>query len=408
MHDTFTIDAPFAVRFTHRLRCTRRCLDPANPTLADALGPADSSHPADRPARVLAFVDSGVAVAWPRTRDDLAAYARAYPRRMTLAGDTVIVPGGETIKNDPARVEGMIERIRDARLCRQSYVLAIGGGAVLDAAGYAAAVAHRGIRLIRVPTTTLAQGDSGVGVKNGINAFGRKNYQGVFAPPWAVINDEAYLATLDPRDRRCGLSEAVKVGLVKDAAFFERIERDADRLAAGDEAVLIPIIRRSAELHLRHITDGGDPFEMIAARPLDFGHWSAHRLEQLSGYDIRHGEAVAIGIAIDTLYSARLGLLHMSEAERILRGLRTLGFTLSHPLLSDPKPILAGLEEFREHLGGRLTIMLLKAVGHGVDVHEVDASKMAEAIAMTSAAPGDRPPRSRTSARPAQQSRTSS
>ncbi len=379
MHTTHAIDAPFSVHYTHRLRFTRRCLQPGNSTLADVVLPRG-----DGPAPVLAFVDSGVAAHWPATPGDFDAYCRVHAKRMTAAGAAITIPGGEGIKNDPAHVNRIIEHIRDAKLCRQSYVLAIGGGAVLDAVGYAAAVAHRGIRLIRVPTTTLSQGDSGVGVKNGINAFGRKNYQGVFAPPWAVINDEAFLATLDPRDRRAGLSEAVKVALVKDAAFFEQIEREADRLAAvgdmGDEAALIPIIRRSAELHLRHITDGGDPFEMVTARPLDFGHWSAHRLEQLTNFTLRHGEAVAIGLALDVMYSTLAGMLPRTDADRIIQCLQRLGFTLTHPLLDDPRPMLTGLEEFREHLGGRLTVMLLAAIGRGVDVHDIDAAMMTAAM----------------------------
>lgn len=375
MQPNYAIDAPFAVAYMHRLRFTRRGLDPANTTLADLIEPRG-----DGPAPLLAFIDSGVAEHWPDTQREVAAYLGAHGRYAISAGPAVTVPGGEAIKNDPAHVDHILARIRDAKLCRRSYVLAIGGGAVLDAVGYAAAVAHRGIRLIRVPTTTLSQGDSGVGVKNGINAFGRKNYQGVFAPPWAVINDEAYLTTLDPRDMRCGLSEAVKVALVKDAPFFDQIERGAADLAAGDEHALIPVIRRSAELHLRHITEGGDPFEMIAARPLDFGHWSAHKIEQLSGYAVRHGEAVAIGVAVDAVYSSLVGMLAPSDAARIIACLASLGFDLSHQWLARPGDILAGLDEFREHLGGRLTIMLLAGIGRGVDVHAVDASAMSEAM----------------------------
>ena len=138
----------------------------------------------------------------------------------------------------------------------------LGGGAVLDAVGFAAAAAHRGVRLVRVPTTTLAQADSGVGVKNGINAFGKKNFLGTFSPPWAVINDEAFLQTLSDRDWRCGIAEAVKVALLKSERFFDQIGEAVPRLRMRDEQALIPIVRRSAWLHLHHITDGGDPFEL--------------------------------------------------------------------------------------------------------------------------------------------------
>src|SRR6202022_3179540 len=116
--------------------------------------------------------------------------------------------------------ERMLKVFHAAGLDRRSYVVVVGGGAVLDAVGFAASIAHRGIRLVRLPTTTLAQADSGVGVKNGVNLFGKKNWLGAFAVPWAVINDTAMLATLPDRDFVCGFSEAVKVFLLKDPAAF--------------------------------------------------------------------------------------------------------------------------------------------------------------------------------------------
>ena len=153
------------------------------------------------------------------------------------------------------------------------------------------------------PTTTLSQADSGVGVKNGLNAFGQKNFIGTFTPPFAVINDFNLLATLAPRDKRSGYVEAVKVACIRDANFFDELERDAGQLAAFEPAAMKQLIRRCAELHLDHIATSGDPFEAGSARPLDFGHWAAHKLEQLSDFHICHGEAVAIGIALDVIYS---------------------------------------------------------------------------------------------------------
>src|SRR5215471_17482081 len=137
------------------------------------------------------------------------------------------------------------------------------------------------------------------------------------------------------------------------------------------------VIHRCAELHLNHIATSGDPFERGSARPLDFGHWAAHKLEQISEFKIRHGEAVAIGIALDTIYSRNAGLLDAASTERILRLLENLGFDLhANELLhtdSENCPlVLAGLEEFREHLGGQLTITVLKAIVKGVEVHEID------------------------------------
>jgi 3-dehydroquinate synthase len=134
------------------------------------------------------------------------------------------------------------------------------------------------------------------------------------------------------------------------------------------------LVKRCAELHMQHIA-GKDPFESGSSRPLDFGHWSAHKLEQLSNFEILHGEAVAMGMALDTVYSNLSGHLTDAESLRILDLLIKLGFELSHPMMlisSSNSAILSGLEEFREHLGGELTIMLLNGIGKGLEVHQID------------------------------------
>jgi 3-dehydroquinate synthase len=279
----------------------------------------------------------------------------------------------------------ILELIHRHHIDRHNYVVVVGGGALLDMVGLAAATAHRGVRLIRIPTTTLAQDDSGVGVKNGVNAFGKKNFIGTFAPPFAVINDFDLLASLSDRDKRAGYIEAVKVACIRDSEFFDRLEQDAVALANFEPEAMKHLIRRSAELHLNHIANGGDPFEMGSARPLDFGHWAAHKLEQMSGYRLRHGEAVAIGIALDVLYSVRQGLLARPAAERILSLLERLGFTLFDPELesvsaSGELGVLEGLEEFREHLGGELTITLLSDIGCGLEVHSMDIRHVRQAL----------------------------
>jgi 3-dehydroquinate synthase len=270
-------------------------------------------------------------------------------------------------------------------LDRHSYVVAVGGGALLDQVGLAAATAHRGVRHVRIPSTTLSQCDSGVGVKNGINAFGKKNFIGTFAPPFAVINDFRLLATLTPQEKRAGYSEAVKVACIRDGEFFAAIERDAPLLRRFDPEAMRRLVRRCAELHVNHIVSSGDPFESGSARPLDFGHWSAHKLEQLSEFKISHGLAVAIGIALDVIYSKRAGFLDNASAERILRLLEELGFELFTPDLllsgsSHQLSVLAGLEEFREHLGGELTLTLLRAIGEGFEVHEMNTRIVVDSI----------------------------
>lgn len=373
------------VAFTFPVHFTTRAFSASNPVLRDVVSRGGGMTP----ARILVVLDEGVLRHHPDTIKNVEAYCRHHADALTLAAPVVVVPGGETIKNDPRHVADLLRAIHDAALCRHSYVVAIGGGAVLDAAGYAAATAHRGIRIIRVATTVLAQDDSAVGVKNGINAFGKKNYLGTFAPPFAVINDFSFLPTLSDRDWRGGLTEAVKAALVRDHDFFELLEERAPALAARDLAAAEAVIRRSAEIHLRHIATGGDPFETGSSRPLDFGHWAAHKLEQLTDYRLGHGEAVGIGVALDTTYSYLCGLLDEPAWRRVIAVLRALGLHLHAPELSqcldkadDPRCVLRGLDEFREHLGGRLTIMLLRGIGDPVDVHEIDRDVMIRSIGM--------------------------
>jgi 3-dehydroquinate synthase len=330
--------------------------------------------------KVLCVVDDGVAAAHPSLLADVATYCDHSQDVLTLARPPLLVAGGERVKSDPRAVAAVQEAVHAAGIDRHAYVLGIGGGAVLDMVGYAAATAHRGVRLIRVPTTVLAQNDSGVGVKNGVNAFGKKNFLGTFAPPVAVLNDFTFLATLGERDWRSGIAEAVKVAALKDAAFFRFIEDHADALAGRDMSAMRQLVYRCAQLHLEHIATSGDPFEFGSSRPLDFGHWAAHKLEQLSGCALRHGEAVALGIALDSTYAHLQGLLPERDWRRILDLLLALGFAIYVPQMAISthdrtalSSLLSGLNEFREHLGGRLAIMLLRRIGVGLDVDAMDA-----------------------------------
>jgi 3-dehydroquinate synthase len=254
--------------------------------------------------------------------------------------------------------------------------------------GFAAAVSHRGVRLVRIPTTVLAQNDSAVGVKNSINAFHKKNFLGTFAPPFAVLNDFDFLLTLDDRDWRSGIAEAIKVALIKDTTFWQFIKTNAEALASRDMLSMQWLIHRCAQMHLDHIASG-DPFEMGSSRPLDFGHWSAHKLEQLTNYELRHGEAVAIGIALDCAYAYLAGMLSKDELDEILEVMQEIGFHLFSPVLlkkeENPQQlsqlaIIKGLSEFREHLGGRLTITLLENIGKGKEVNQIDSALVEKAI----------------------------
>jgi 3-dehydroquinate synthase len=317
-----------------------------------------------------------------RENSNLMAEIKAYFKKydtVVLVKDILIMPGGEAVKNDLILFNKIVEAVNNSNLDRHSYIVAIGGGSLLDVAGYAAAVAHRGVRHIRIPTTTLSQNDSGIGVKNGVNYLNKKNFLGTFAPPLAVFNDELFLLTLDDRNWRSGISEAIKVALIKDEPFFSWIESNAVKLVERDLKIMNYLVRRCAELHLKHIA-GDDPFEIGSSRPLDFGHWSAHKLEQLTNFRVLHGEAVAMGIALDSVYSAFSGRLSIQKADRVIKLLQALGFEITHPLMEVGKEnsLLDGLDEFRQHLGGQLTIMLLCDIGKGEEVHEIDNELLAK------------------------------
>jgi 3-dehydroquinate synthase len=350
---------------------TRDAFDPANPALAGVLARHDG-----RRQRCVAIIDAGVAAAWPQLAAMVEAYALHHD--IELAAAPWQVPGGEVAKQREV-LDAIVERLVTLRMDRHAFVIAIGGGAALDVIGCAAALVHRGVRLVRLPTTVLAQNDAGIGVKNGINAFGAKNLLGTFAAPFAVVADSAFLHTLAARDRAAGMAEAVKVAAIRDAGLFEWLEAHAGALAAFELDVAETMIRRCAELHLRHIATSGDPFELGNARPLDFGHWAAHKLELLTRHELRHGEAVAIGMAVDTTYSRLAGLLDAASCARLLALLRALQLPTWHPALRAPA-LLDGLAEFREHLGGELTITLLHGLGVGRDARDIDDDLVRRAI----------------------------
>lgn len=365
----------FAVTYTFPVLFTRNVFEAANPILRDTLQRAGPKK-----HRVLVVVDSIVADANPGLFDACTAYAAAHPDAMELICPPVVVRGGEICKTEPVAVAAIHSLVERHRIDRQSFILVIGGGAVLDAVGYAAATAHRGVRLIRMPTTVLGQNDAGVGVKNGINAFGRKNFVGTFAPPFAVINDFAFLRTLPARELRAGMAEAVKVATIKDADFLSWLHRERKNLAAFVPEAVETLIERCARRHSEHI-GGSDPFELGSARPLDFGHWAAHKLEELTSNELRHGEAVAIGCALDSCYAFHKGLLTEVELSKLLHTFEDIGFELYHPALSRLN-VAEALEQFREHLGGELCITLPDGLGKKLEVHEIDLPLMKRCVVL--------------------------
>ena len=327
--ETRVYDQRFTIPFEYQVVFSRDVFAVANPIFAKVLS---GSAPEAR-HKVAVLIDDGLRTAQETLPRRIAQYAAAHSAQMELVSVPEFVRGGEACKNDPDLLERLQRRLVELGLDRHSYVAAIGGGAFLDLVGYAAATVHRGIRHIRLPTTVLSQNDSGVGVKNGINAFGQKNLLGTFSPPFAVVNDSAFLDGLDERDKRAGMAEAVKVALIRDRDFFDWLERAAADLRSFEPEAVAYMIRRCAELHMKQIASGGDPFERGSARPLDFGHWAAHKLEILAKHEVRHGEAVAIGIALDTRYSVLSGHLREGGDVRVCKLLQALGLPLYHPLL---------------------------------------------------------------------------
>ena len=371
----------FSAAFDYPVHFTRDIFHADNPLLASVLDRLGEG----RRHRAAVYVDSGLVDATPGLLERIKEYFHARPAEMELAGAIQTVPGGPRAKIGYDVVRDVMWTIGNLHLDRQSFIVAVGGASVLDMLGFATSIVHRGLRLVRVPTTTLAQNDAGVGVKNGMDEHRAKNFVGTFAPPFAVIDDFDFLRTLPQQHWIGGVAEAFKVAIIKDGEFFQELRDAAAALRARDAGAMERSIRRCAGLHLDHIRTSGDPFEFGSARPLDFGHWPAHKLETMSEFEIGHGQAAAIGIALDSTYAMRKGLLSADELEAILAGLTACGLPIYSPLLhrrtrTETLEVLGGLEDFREHLGGELTITLPDGIGNKCEVHQMDADRLAESI----------------------------
>lgn len=380
MSEFLPIEYPIQIPYQLRVYFTKDVFDTSNPLFRDLACSRESGHRRN----TLIYIDQAVADTHPELASQIEEYFKHHENDLSLKGVHVL-EGGEAVKNHEGVIDQIYAEIERKRICRHSYIGAIGGGAVLDTVGYAAATAHRGIRHFRFPTTTLGQADAGVGVKNGINFHQKKNFVGTFAPPFAVINDLNFLSTLPEVHMRNGYIEAIKVALIRDSSFFNWIEQNAGALNQFEPKALEELVYRCARHHVAYIATSGDPFEMGSVRPLDFGHWAAHKLEQLSDFKLSHGEAVGIGIAIDTLYSEEMGYLDSDSASRIINLLQQLKFKTYSDYLEKKNGnrmpyILQGLEEFREHLGGLLTITLLKRIGSRFEVHEIDTDVVLRSI----------------------------
>ncbi len=366
MKNVHRIEDYFTIKYKHKIIFTENVFSQDNKILKKILEK-------DANSKALIVIDKGIV----ENDINLLSSITEYFKSVSVVFMHAVIPGGEAVKNNLDHLMDILSLIDKNHIDRRSYLIGIGGGAVLDITGFAAAIAHRGIRYIRIPTTILAQCDSGVGIKNGLNLFGKKNFIGSFYPPIAVINDFNFLNLLSPRDKRSGLAEVVKIALIKDKELFEQVQRLSDRLASFELSAIKSVIIKCAQLHYDHIVNGGDPLETGNSKPLDFGHWSAHKLEQISNFKIKHGEAVAVGIAIDTLYSANIGLIKSATAKTIINQLIKLGFQIYYPELETKDSngkliIMEGLDEFREHLGGTLSITLLKGIGKSIEANNIE------------------------------------
>ena len=372
------LEQRFSVPFSYKVLFTNEVFNLKNKVLINNLIPQESGD-----TKILVVVDGGLNTESPETVSKIEDYF-SVSNLFELVSHPVIVPGGEFCKNDFDLVYDLLKVVNQFGMDRHSYIIGVGGGAVLDLVGFVTSIAHRGLRHVRIPTTVLSQNDSGIGVKNGVNLFGKKNFVGCFAPPDLVLNDVTFLRTLGKRDWLAGVAEAVKVALIKDLDFFVFLEENASKLLERNEEAMEYVIYKCADLHLQHISSG-DPFEKGSSRPLDFGHWSAHKLEQISDFEIKHGEAVAIGIGIDAIYSSYCGLLEFQKKERILNLLRNLDLPIYSANIelrneNGSLQILDGLTEFQEHIGGELTIMMLKDLGEGQEVNKIDHSIISKVI----------------------------
>lgn len=372
-----TIKQSFQVTFKYNIIFTHDIFNIKNPTLIKTLNIKNRK-------KIIIFIDKNVYKTNKIINTQLTNYIKNNEKYIKLVCDPILITGGEKIKNHYTLVKYAYKLIDTYKICRQSYILAIGGGTLLDLIGFVASTAHRGIKLIRIPTTTLSQDDSGVGVKNGINFTNKKNFIGAFSTPYAVINDFNLLNSLKDENFIEGFSEAIKVALIKNKKLFFLIKNNTTKILNREKKITEKIIYECAKIHAKHISKKGDPFEVKSSRPLDFGHWAAHKIESLSKYKISHGKSVAIGLALDCTYSYLLKLLKKDDWKDIIKTIINLKLPIYSKELSfieNKKNLLFnGLEEFREHLGGKLTITLIKSIGKKIDTHHINKNVYEKSI----------------------------
>ncbi len=278
-----------------------------------------------------------------------------------LAADVIELQDGERFKTLDTYA-GVIDALMDKRHNRTTTLIALGGGVIGDLAGFAAATFQRGVALVQVPTTLLAQVDASVGGKTGVNHPGGKNMIGAFHQPRCVLADTATLATLPVREYRAGLAEVVKYGVIWSAAFFSELERRIDALNQRDAAALAEVIRQSCAIKAAVVAE--DEREQGRRAILNYGHTFAHALETLTGYDqLLHGEAVAIGMVLAADCARRHGLLDRASVGRIHGLVSALGLPTEMPATVRPSAALAAMGMDKKVVDGRLRLVLPERIG---------------------------------------------
>lgn len=306
-------------------------------------------------------------------------YAEALKRSLgSRRVHEVILPDGEEHKT-LATVSCIFDAAIAGRLNRDAAMIALGGGVVGDMTGFAAACYQRGIDYIQVPTTLLAQVDSSVGGKTGVNHPQGKNMIGAFHQPRCVIADIATLRTLPDREYRAGLAEVVKYGFIYDAAFLDWLEREADALAARHEPAIVQAVRRSCEIKAEVVA--ADERESGLRAILNLGHTFGHAIEAAAGYGSwLHGEAVAAGMAVAADMSARLGWISQADRDRAVRLIARFGLPTEPPRIGAAKAReLMGMD--KKVLDGRVRLVLLRALGRADVVGDYPSETLAATLA---------------------------
>jgi len=297
--------------------------------------------------------------------------------------EALVLPAGE-LQKTWANAERVLDWLLAARLPRDGVLVALGGGVIGDLAGFCAALYQRGIDFVQIPTTLLAQVDSSVGGKTGVNHARGKNMIGAFHQPRAVIADTDTLRTLPPRELAAGLSEVIKCGLLGDASLFARLERDLDRLLALDAETLADAIERCCALKARIVA--ADERESLhgGAGPramLNLGHTFGHAVETYTQYQSwLHGEAVGLGLCMAAAMSARLGWIAVTDAERVSALVKRAGLPVRPPAGMRPEDFRKLMALDKKVAGGRVRLVLLRAVGEAVVTADFDPDALEQTL----------------------------